>query len=73
MDIGMDHVAEDHVPHLIRLDARALDRLADHRGPQFSRWLVLQATTIVSNSGADTAQDDDFWSCHILFSPSAVF
>jgi hypothetical protein len=61
MDIRMYHIAEDHVPHLCRLDPCSLDRLADNSGTQFSRWLVLQATTIVSNGGADTAQDDDFW------------
>ena len=66
MDIGMDHIAEDHVSHLCWLDPRALDGLADNSGPQFRRRLVFQTTAIISNGGAYTAQDDNFWLFHIL-------
>ena len=68
MDIGMDHIAEDHVPYLCRLDPRALDGLADNSGAQFSRRLVFQTTAIISNCGAYTAQYDNFWLCHVLIS-----
>ncbi len=41
MDIGMDDIAEDHVPHLFCLDACSCDCLADNSGAQFGRGLVL--------------------------------
>jgi len=72
MDIGMNHIAEDHMLHLFWLDPRSLDHLADYCGGQFSRWLVLQTTAIISNRGADTAQNDNFCLCHVLCSPSAL-
>src|SRR5437763_7094562 len=72
MNIGMDHIAEDHMSHLFRFDPRAFDRFADNGGAQFSRWLVLQTSAKVSNGGAHTAQDDNFWLFHMLSSPSDV-
>src|SRR5438128_11519186 len=66
MGIRMDHVTEDHVSHLFRFDCRTIDCLADHGGSQLRRGFVLQASTIGSNSGANTAQDHDSWLYHLL-------
>jgi hypothetical protein len=41
MDIGMDHIAEDHVLYLFWPNPRSLDRLTNDGGSQFSRRLVL--------------------------------
>ena len=40
MDIGMDDIAEDHMPHLLWLDSRTLDRLADNGRAQFSQCRI---------------------------------
>src|SRR5712691_8135124 len=72
MGIRMDHVAEDHVSYLFRFDRRTLDCLADHGGRQLRRGFVLQTSTIISNGGANTAQDHNFWLCHLL-SPLLLF
>src|SRR6266567_2579965 len=70
MDIGMDDIAEDHMPHRLWWDPRSLDRLADDGCAQFGRGLVFQPAAILSNRGTHTAQYDDFCLCHVLFSPS---
>ncbi len=67
MSIGMDHIAEDDMPHFFRQNPRSLDRLADNGGAQFSGRLILQASAIISNGSAYTAQDDDFCLCHKFF------
>jgi len=38
--------------NVIWLDPGSLDRLADNGGAQFGRWLVFQASAIVSNGSA---------------------
>src|SRR5918911_59189 len=56
MDVGMDDVAEDHVPDRGRLDARAAHRLTDNQGPQLRRRLILQAAAVLANRRAHRTQ-----------------
>jgi hypothetical protein len=58
--LGVDHVAEHHVAHVLALDAGAGDGLLDHGGGQVDGGDVLQAAAKGSDGGAHTAGDDDF-------------
>ena len=68
--LGVDHVAEHHLAHLVAGDTGARQRLAHHLGAQLGRRDVLQPAAKIADRGAH-AGDDDNLALHGHFSSPA--
>ena len=58
--LGVDHVAEHHLPDVLAVDLGARQRLAHDLRAEIGGRHVLQAAAEIADGGAHAADDDDF-------------
>jgi len=64
---GRNHVAHDHVTHVLGLNASAFQRGLDDQGAQVGGRDVLERATETANGGTGGTNENDF-TCHGMFS-----
>jgi hypothetical protein len=73
MDIGVNHIAENNVFDLFRLDPGPPDRFAYYSSSQYSRGLVFQTTAKITNCSTYATQDNNVFLLHFLISPFVAY
>src|SRR5262249_7343259 len=58
--VGVDDVAEDDVTHVLWRNARSFHGFAHDGRRQVGRWMIFEASAVLSDRRPDRAQHNDF-------------